>query len=653
MPDRVKNSRRYKEMLRIRLFEENVLKLFGENKLSGTTHTYIGQEATAVAIMEHVKMSDIIFSNHRCHGHYLAQGGSMDILLGEIMSKEHGMCAGKGGSQHIHEGNFYTNGIQGGIVPNALGMAWAEKIKGTDNIGIVFLGDGTLGQGVVYESFNLAALKKIPLLFVIEDNMYAMSTKNVDGLSGNILLRAKAFGIEAADIESTEVEEISTYCQTAIDYVRNTKNPFCLVIHNCRLAAHSKGDDFRGESELELWRKRDPLIIAANKMTPEEVQECHAEVEKELESALMMGENKGIISLVPNQMVNIIPATESILSCNSRKMLEELREGLDDILKLDEKVLMIGEDICDPYGGAFKVTKGLSTSYPDRVINMPISEHAIAGTAIGLALGGLHPVIEAMFGDFVTLMFDQLLNHAAKYEWIYGNGVKIPFILRLPMGAERGYGPTHSQSLEKYLLGIPGITIFALNPALCVKKTLKRIVDTLCSPTIIIENKKMYSEQMFNIQNNRWKLFFVKEYYQSVISTVEFCLTEECQVDFCIITYGGMLIKSLEAAEDLLTEDEIYVKVISVAQLAPIPIIDIIEAIERTKKIIVVEEGTRTLGWGSEIITSIVEMRKFEHEFARIASMDLPIPNGMVLEKQVIPSKETIIEKVRSMYYGQ
>ena len=644
------NSKRYKEMLRIRMFEEEILKMFSENKLSGTTHTYIGQEATAVAIMEHVQEKDIIFSNHRCHGHYLAQSGSMKRLLSEIMSKEYGMCEGRGGSQHIHEGRFYSNGIQGGIVPNALGMAWAEKIRETSNIGIVFLGDGTLGQGIVYESFNLAALKQIPILFVVEDNMYAMSTKNVDGLSGNILLRAKAFGIESAEIISTEVEEISNLTQTAFAHIRNTSSPYCLVVHNCRLAAHSKGDDYRSESELEPWKKKDPLVLAADKLTPEQIHTCHEDVVMEIESARFFAENCDVSVPLSQEISNHEKHSISLLSDSSNRMLEELRQGLIHILDKDDKALLIGEDICDPYGGAFKVTKGLSTSYPNRVINTPISEQVIAGVAVGLALGGLHPVIEAMFGDFVTLMFDQLVNHATKYSWIYGNGVNVPLLLRLPMGAERGYGPTHSQSLEKFLLGIPGLTVFALNPALSVKQVLEHIMDNLSSPTILIENKKMYSEQMFDLKGNRWKLFFVKEHFQSIVSTIEFSLSEEFQADCCILTYGGMLKKSLDAAEDLLIEDEIYVKIISIAQLSPIPISDILECIGSVQKIILVEEGTKTAGWGAEIIASIAEASKSIHDFTRVATMDMPIPNGILLEKQVIPDKKTIIEKVRSIH---
>ena len=196
----MKTNNQYEQIIKIRCFEEKILSLFSENKLSGTTHTYIGEEATAVAVMKYVGENDVVFSNHRCHGHYLAYGGPEEKLLAEIMSKESGLCQGRGGSQHIHYKNFFTNGIQGGIVPNALGVAFAKKLDSKKDNTIVFIGDGTLGQGVVYESLNIAAANSIPLMVVVEDNQYAMSTKRTDVISGDIATRMSGFGIKTSSV---------------------------------------------------------------------------------------------------------------------------------------------------------------------------------------------------------------------------------------------------------------------------------------------------------------------------------------------------------------------------------------------------------------------------------------------------------------------
>ena len=192
----------YERMLFIRRFEETLLDLFSQGKLVGTTHTYIGQEANGVGIIDHLEPErDVVFSNHRCHGHYLAFTDDAFGLLSEVMGKATGTCGGKGGSQHLCRGNFYSNGVLGSIVPVATGIALAEKRKGTGAVSTVFLGDGTLGEGVTYESLNMASLWKLPVLFVVENNHYAQSTPVELQLAGSIAARAGAFGVETAELD--------------------------------------------------------------------------------------------------------------------------------------------------------------------------------------------------------------------------------------------------------------------------------------------------------------------------------------------------------------------------------------------------------------------------------------------------------------------
>lgn len=254
-----------RKIIEIRAFEEYVLDLFGQNKLSGTTHTYIGEEATAVAVMRYVKTEDVVFSNHRCHRHYLAYGGEERLLLAEIMSKESGLCLGKGGNQHIHYRNFYTNGIQGGIVPNAVGAAMAMKYLGRKGKVFVFLGDGTLGQGVVYESLNIASIYDVPVVFVIEDNQYAMSTRRMDVLAGDIKKCIEGFYVKTFEMESTDVDELTDFFGEVVHYADKQRKPVCAIIHNYRLGAHSKGDDTREVKEVTAHKRNDPVELISNK----------------------------------------------------------------------------------------------------------------------------------------------------------------------------------------------------------------------------------------------------------------------------------------------------------------------------------------------------------------------------------------------------
>jgi TPP-dependent pyruvate/acetoin dehydrogenase alpha subunit len=257
----------YERMYFIRRFEESLLDLFSQGKLVGTTHTYIGQEANGVGIIDHLdRERDVVFSNHRCHGHYLAFTDDALGLLCEVMGKAPGVCGGKGGSQHLCNGNFYSNGVLGSIVPVATGIALAEKKKGTGAVSTVFLGDGTLGEGVTYESLNIASLWKLPVFFVVENNHYAQSTPVELELAGSISARAAAFGVETHELETTDVEEIHAAAGRAVARVRDTGEPFFLVLDTYRFSPHSKGDDNRDPAEIEERRERDPLTVAGARL---------------------------------------------------------------------------------------------------------------------------------------------------------------------------------------------------------------------------------------------------------------------------------------------------------------------------------------------------------------------------------------------------
>jgi TPP-dependent pyruvate/acetoin dehydrogenase alpha subunit len=252
----------YAQMYRIRRFEETILQLFSKGLLMGTAHTYIGQESCAVGIINSLdREKDIIFSNHRGHGHYLTYCGDLVGLFGELMGKSIGCCGGIGGSQHTHFKNMYTNGIQGGIVPVATGTALAEKFKKSGAITVVFLGDGTFGEGVVYESFNMAALWKAPILFVLEDNRYAQTTPSSLQHAGELAKRLEPYKIKTIELDAGDVLEVHVKATELTEYIRAGNGPAYLTLHTYRLAPHSKGDDTRSKDEIEEHRQKDPLMI--------------------------------------------------------------------------------------------------------------------------------------------------------------------------------------------------------------------------------------------------------------------------------------------------------------------------------------------------------------------------------------------------------
>lgn len=268
------NLQHYRLLYRIRRFEETVLDNFPRGVFFGTTHTYLGQEANAAGVFSALQGSDLVFSNHRCHGHFLAYGGSPRALFAELMGKASGLCGGRGGSQHLHWRNFYSNGVQGGIAPLAVGMALAEKFKGSSAITTAFLGDGTLGEGVLYESLNMASLWQAPVLWVVENNKIAQTTPVELSLAGEIAARFSAFGIPSTELDSSDVVKIAPLAVQLVEQIRASSAPRALILHTCRFGPHSKGDDTRpAEKIAQLRATRDPLHIQAQRLQAEKRQE--------------------------------------------------------------------------------------------------------------------------------------------------------------------------------------------------------------------------------------------------------------------------------------------------------------------------------------------------------------------------------------------
>jgi acetoin:2,6-dichlorophenolindophenol oxidoreductase subunit alpha len=279
-------ERLYAQMVLIRRFEERILDLFAAGELFGTTHCYIGQEANAVGIINHLEKRDIVFSSHRCHGHFLARTGKADLLMAELMGRATGVVGGRGGSQHICYENFYSNGVQGGIVPTATGMALAEKMLGTGAIATVFMGDGTLGEGLVYEAFNLASLWSAPILFVIENNRWSQSTPVEKQLAGSMLARGRAFGIDSGEIESTDAEELYNHFGPIVMKVRQEQRPHLEVIQTYRLCHHSKSDDMRPKDEIERHRQNEPLPKLRARLTPKVAERIDQEAAATVQQAV-------------------------------------------------------------------------------------------------------------------------------------------------------------------------------------------------------------------------------------------------------------------------------------------------------------------------------------------------------------------------------
>lgn len=323
--------------------------------------------------------------------------------------------------------------------------------------------------------------------------------------------------------------------------------------------------------------------------------------------------------------------------------LENIRSALDSSLGADESVLIIGEDLEDPYGGAFKVTKGLSTKYPGRVINTPISEPGITGVANGLALRGMRPVVEIMFGDFVTLAADQIINHAAKFSWMYNDKVKVPLTIRMPMGGGRGYGPTHSQSIEKIFFGIPGLSIISPGVYHDVRSILEKCIKA-DYPKLFVEYKRLYPVKLQSDFHSLEKDgLFVKtdeaEFPSVVVANDHF---DNAQIT--VLSYGGVVPDVIDAVKEVILEDEISCEVILPSLISPFDYRMLMDSVKKTGRLLVVEEASISYGFGSEILARMSEaaFKLLRCPPRRVAGLDCPIGSSRTLESEILPDKSRI-----------
>lgn len=337
---------------------------------------------------------------------------------------------------------------------------------------------------------------------------------------------------------------------------------------------------------------------------------------------------------------------------SSLRCVQVLNAGLHDVFEQRDDVYLLGEDLLDPYGGAFKVSAGLSTKWPERVMTTPVSEAGMFGIAAGFALRGYRPIVEIMFGDFIALGFDQIVNGISKFREMFDEQATVPLVVRTPMGGRRGYGPTHSQSLEKFLMGVPGIVVVAPSECHDIAGMLSAAVDD-DRPVFFIENKLMYGRPHRPPADGRVGDFMVRmsegDYPALTFSGNGFSGGEAT-----IVAYGGMLPIALEAATRLILEEEIFTEVVILGRLLPLDLEPVLESVARTHALVTVEEGTLTAGIGAEIAARVQESAwdDLRGPVRRVAARDGIIPSAPTLEDEALPGVEDVMAAVSGVLVG-
>ncbi|MBF0244026.1 MAG: alpha-ketoacid dehydrogenase subunit beta [Planctomycetes bacterium] len=324
---------------------------------------------------------------------------------------------------------------------------------------------------------------------------------------------------------------------------------------------------------------------------------------------------------------------------------ESLNRSLLRLLAEDPRVYLIGEDLKDPYGGAFKVTRGASTGFPGRVLSMPISEAGFTGLAIGMSLRGLKPIVELMFGDFAALCADQIVNHAAKFAWMYNDQVSVPLILRMPSGGGRGYGPTHSQCLESLFYNVPLLEIVSPSLYHDPGAILRDLSLSLKGPLLFVENKLAYSKELVE-GGERISLGDART------PTMSFGFGNAGAPEVLLIAYGGSAAVAMAAAAELQGED-LSSQVLIPSRIKPLPLEDLLGAAASARLVVTIEETPKTHGWGAEVSARLNEQgRLFPKKILRIGAAESPIPNALHLEKQVLPGVESVVREIAGALLG-
>lgn len=640
-----------KKALKIRKFESFLLETYSKGLLNGTVHTCIGQEITPVLIANYMQKDDVVFSNHRGHGHFLSISEDYKGLLYEIMGKIDGCCGGYGGSQHTYIKNkFFSNGIQGGMTPIAVGYAYSQKKEFRNAISIIYIGDGTLGEGLLYESLNIASIHETPVLFVLENNGIAQSTFFEENFRGSIKDRVNGFGLDYFYTDSRDFESMNDVVKKAVNNTRKN-NPTFLEVKSYRLKSHSKGDDNRSDKLINQLFEKDLLNseLVKNNITSDN------KFDKYLDNLLNESVKTPDFENISNKFINLSKdyQFDQLSEFSDKRLNEQIYLALRKYLNDDKNSIIIGEDIrskfnneSKSYGGAFKVTKDLSDIFSERVLNMPISEGAIIGFSTGYALSGEKAISEIMFGDFMTLTFDQIFQHASKFQTMFNDeNLNICLTIRTPMGGKRGYGPTHSQSIEKFFLGINNFNVFAINHRLNINIFYQNLLKHRI-PKLIIENKILY-----NIIPKKQNIPTYYEIFQTSCEfpTIVIKPKSKYKAHLTILCYGGTLIDVENSLVEIFQELEILTEIICFSCISPIhnlkPLVD---SIEKTSNLLIVEEGSNFASFSSEIAAQLLEKNISINNFERISNNEI-IPSSFKAESKMLINTSIILNTIKKM----
>ena len=664
-----------RQIMEIRSLENNIANLLGKAVLKGASHLYAGQEAVAVGAIAALREDDLVTSTHRGHGHGHAHGDRaaktpeakqehFNKMMAEVLGKSGGYCKGKGGSMHIADvehGNLGATGIVGGNIPVAVGAALAQKLMGSNRVVLCFFGDGASNTGNFHESLNMASLWDLPVVFVAENNLYAMSVPWAKASKlPDIAERSKAYGIPGEVVDGMDAIEVRGAVAKAVERARQGLGPSLIECKTYRYYGHSHSDPraYRTREEEAYWKGRDPILVmkenleGVRMLTEAEFEILEAAVETKLDNAMKFSEDSPEPLAIEVETDVYAPSkfTQADVEVE-KKLREEVRsdpnmrqiaysqalvEAMREEMLRDPRVFIMGEDV-GLYGGAYGATRGLLQEFGEkRVIDTPISEATIAGAAVGAAMAGMRPVTEIMYVDFTPLAMDQLANQGAKNRYMFGGKTTVPMVCRTEGGAGRAIAAHHSQSLESLWTHFPGIYVVMPSTPYDAKGLLKAAIRD-DNPVMFIEHKMLYKE----------KGPVPEEDYIIPLGVADI---KRPGKDVTLVTYSRMVYRALEAAE-ILAKEGIEVEIVDLRTLKPLDINTVVASVKKTGRLVCLTESYENTSFVNEVMVQVNDLAfdYLDAPMIRVASRNVPVPRAEVLEDEAIPNVARVVAACRKV----
>lgn len=625
----------YKSLLLPRRIEERMLKLLRQNKIS-KWFSGIGQEAVSVGVTLSAKEDDYILPMHRNIGVFTTRQVPLYTLFSQLFGKADGFTKGRDRSFHFGSLDHKIVGMishLAAMMPVADGLALAKKLKGEDAVAFSFCGDGATSEGDFHEALNLAAVWKLPVVFIIENNGYGLSTPTSEQFACEHLSdRAKGYGMHGFNIDGNNIFEVMDTIEKARKLALNGE-PVLIEAKTFRMRGHEEasGTHYVPDILFENWADKDPILRLENYMESEGIaskddftritKEIDKSFRKDLENALVaddpvFDQSSELDAVYADEPIDIPEHKDGVTY--EHRFVDAIQTSLRQAFEEDDSLLIMGQDVAE-YGGVFKITEGFLEQFgKNRVRNTPIIESGVLGAAMGLALEGFKPVVEMQFADFISCGFNQIVNNIAKsyYRW----APPLNITIRAPHGGGVGAGPFHSQSVEGWFMQIPGLKVV-------VPGTVEDAQNLLYSslfdpnPVLFFEHKKLYRSLKAQISD------------KATFEPLGKAKIRREGFDASIITYG-MGIHWAEAMAETYNKNDISIEILDLRTLLPLDKEAIKQTVQKTGKVLLLQEPSLTLGPLSEI-SAIISEECFEWLDApvmRCASLDMPIPHDKGLE---------------------